>query len=102
MVGPLEEIDGELLERKPLGWRVAGSYPRTNATRFGDVRIRHRLYRNADGETGFALDEWMGWKCGQLVSPVIAELATWTGVSPTPTGLRTLWVWERWSPTATG
>ena len=73
MVSQLKAIDEELLSRKPSGLRVVGLYDRTMVTRFGDVTISRRLYRDTEGETMFALDERMGWKPKQLASPSIAE-----------------------------
>lgn len=65
-VARLKQIDDELLSRGPKGWSVV--------TRFGDVPVRHRLYRDSEGETVFALDEHMAWKPRQLASTSIAEL----------------------------
>ena len=73
MVARLKVIDDELLRRKPKGWSVVGSYDRTMVTRFGDVTVRRRLYRDSEGETVFALDERLGWKPQQLASTSITE-----------------------------
>ena len=45
---------------------------RTIATAFGDLTVSRRMYRDADGETIFPLDEYLGRKPGQLASPVPA------------------------------
>ena len=42
-------------------------------TRFGDVVVSRRMYRDSDGGTVFALDECLGWRPRQLASPSITE-----------------------------
>ena len=69
----LRALDDELLRRKPNGWTVLGFRDRTMVTRFGDVVVSRRMYRDSEGWTVFALDECLGWKRRQLASPSIAE-----------------------------
>ncbi len=69
----LSALDEALMRDRPEGLRLMGSRPRTLTTRFGDVSIERRMYRDADGEAVFALDEYLGWKPQQLASPSIAE-----------------------------
>ncbi len=45
-----QENDGELLECKPGGWRMAGRYLRTITTRFGGGDVCCRLYRDSNAE----------------------------------------------------
>ena len=52
----LRSWDDNLLEQKPAGWRVEGFRERTVMTRFGEVRIRRRLYRDEQGNGRFLLD----------------------------------------------
>lgn len=73
MTARLKAIDDDLFSRKPKGWRVVGSHDRGMMTRFGEVNISRRLYRDRQGKTVFALDERMGWKPRQKASPSIAE-----------------------------
>ena len=73
MTSRLKAIDDDLFSRKPKGWRVVGSHDRTMMTRFGEVNINRRLYRDQQGQNVFALDERMGWKPRQKASPSIAE-----------------------------
>ena len=42
-------------------------------TRFGDVVVSRRMYRDSDGGTVFALDECLGWRPRQLASPSLTE-----------------------------
>ncbi|MDA1229111.1 MAG: ISLre2 family transposase [Chloroflexi bacterium] len=69
----LETLDAKLLSKKPEGLQVVGFRSRTLVTRFGDVTVSRRMYRQADGMTRFLLDETMGWPSGQAASPSITE-----------------------------
>ena len=69
----LEALDAELLRRKPKGWTVLGFRERTMVTKFGEVVIRRRLYRDPDGQSRFALDEHFGWESHQQASPSLTE-----------------------------
>ena len=79
----LQTLDDELMHNRPKGLRLVGSRGRTLVTRFGDVTVERRLYRDTDGETVFLLDEYLGWKpprwwCGP--EPRRAGGAAWSGV----------------------
>jgi len=41
----LQQLDDQLLQAKPPGWRVVGKRQRTVVTRFGEVSLERRLYR---------------------------------------------------------
>ena len=69
----LQTLDDELMRSRPKGLRLVGSRGRTLVTRFGDVTVERRLYRDTDGETVFLLDEYLGWKPQQQASPSITE-----------------------------
>ena len=69
----LQTLDDELMHNRPKGLRLVGSRGRTLVTRFGDVTVERRLYRDTDGETVFLLDEYLGWKPQQQASPSITE-----------------------------
>ena len=69
----LQTLDDELMRNRPKGLRLVGSRVRTVVTRFGDVTVGRRLYRDTDGETVFLLDEYLGWKPQQQASPSITE-----------------------------
>ena len=69
----LRALDDELLRCKPNGWTVLGFRERTMVTRFGDVVVSRRMYRDSDGGTVFALDECLGWRPRQLASPSLME-----------------------------
>ena len=69
----LRALDDELLRCKPNGWTVLGFRDRTMVTRFGDVVVSRRMYRDSGGRTVLALDEYLGWKPRQLASPSITE-----------------------------
>ena len=45
----LRSWDDKLLEGKPAGWRMEGFRERTVMTRFGEMQIRRRLYRDEQG-----------------------------------------------------
>lgn len=69
----LESLDDELMRSRPKGLRLVGSRARTLITRFGDVVISRRMYRDSEGEVVFALDEYLGWKPQQQVSVSVSE-----------------------------
>ena len=72
-IARLRALDDELLRCKPRGWTVLGFRERTMVTRFGDVVVSRRMYRDSEGRTMFALDEYLGWKPRQLASTSITE-----------------------------
>ncbi len=69
----LETLDAELLRRKPKGWTLLGFRERTMVTKFGEVVIRRRIYRDEDGQSRIALDEHLGWESHQQASPSLTE-----------------------------
>ena len=69
----LQALDDELLDCKPKGLNVEGFRNRTVVTRFGEVVVRRRMYRDGDGNTMFALDDYLGWKPRQQASPSLTE-----------------------------
>ncbi len=69
----LKELDDRLLRSKPKGLRVEGFRERTVVTRFAEVLVRRRMYRDQEGKSVFALDESLGWKSHQSSSPSLAE-----------------------------
>ena len=58
---------------RPKGLRLMGTRDRTLVTRFGDMVISRRMYRDAHGQTVFPLDEYLGWEPQQVASPSIIE-----------------------------
>ena len=71
--GRLKALDDELMRSRPKGLRLLGSRDRTLVTRFGDVTVGRRMYRDTEGRTVFPLDEYLGWEPQQLASPAITE-----------------------------
>ena len=69
----LKTPDDQLLKSRPRGFRVEGFRERTVVTRFGDVVVRRRMYRDQEGKAIFALDEHLGWKAYQQTSPSLTE-----------------------------
>ncbi len=67
-------LEAETHERRPGGYVVEGWRERTLVTRFGDVRVRRRLYRAPDGAAHFLVDEQLGWVPGQVATPAFATL----------------------------
>ena len=72
-IARLRALDDELLRCKPNGRTVLGFRERTMVTRFGDVVVSRRMYRDSDGRTVFDLDDYLGWKPRQLASPSITQ-----------------------------
>ena len=69
----LNALDDELLSDKPTGWTVLGFRERTLVTRFGDVVVRRRMYRDDAGQTRYRLDETLMWEPYQHASPSLTE-----------------------------
>ena len=69
----LKALDDRLMRMRPKGLRLLGFRDRTLVTRFGEVTIGRRMYRDQRGETLFALDEYLGWKAQQQASASITE-----------------------------
>ena len=75
----LEGLDEELYRQRPTGWIVEGFRGRTLVTRFGEVSLRRRLYRDERGEYHFLLDEYLGWKANQVATPEMQAIGTLLG-----------------------
>jgi len=73
--GMLQRWDDRLLAEKPDGWQGVGFRERVVMTRFGEVQVRRRLYKDEDGHGRFLLDEHLGLPPRQLATPAIAEKA---------------------------
>ena len=52
---------------------MVGFRERTMVTRFGEVVIRRRIYRDENGRSRIALDEHLGWESHQQASPSLTE-----------------------------
>ena len=70
----LAALDARLHAQRPAGYTVEGFRERTLVTRFGDVRVRRRLYRAPDGTGHFLLDAHLRWPAGQVATPAFAAL----------------------------
>jgi len=75
----LEALDEALFEQRPSGWEVVGFRERTVVTRFGEVRIRRRLYQDGRGRYHLLLDEYVGLKAHQAATPEMQALCTILG-----------------------
>lgn len=72
----LERVDAALYERRPAGWVAVGLRERTLATRFGEVRLRRRLYREEQGGYHVLLDEYIGLSAHQAATPEMQAMCT--------------------------
>ena len=52
---------------------MVGFRERTLVTRFGEVVVRRRIYRDEDGQSRIALDEYLEWESHQQASPALTE-----------------------------
>ena len=75
----LEAVDEALFEQRPGDWAVVGFRERTVVTRFGEVRIRRRLYRDESGKYHQLLDEYLGLKAHQAATPEMQAICTVMG-----------------------
>jgi len=69
----LRQMDDVLLKAKPAGWRVVGKRRRKGVTRFGEVTLERRLYRDGEGKGRFLLDEVLGLMPRQVATPAVHE-----------------------------
>lgn len=69
----LQELDDKLFQNHPPGWKVVGFRERTITTRFGEITVSRRLYRDEQGHYHFLLDEHLGWQKRQLATPPVQE-----------------------------
>lgn len=72
----LERVEEVLYRQHPVGWVVVGFRERTLVTRFGEVRIRRRLYRDRHGGYHFLLDEHLGWNAYQAATAEMQAMCT--------------------------
>jgi hypothetical protein len=75
----LEALDEVLFEQRPSGFEVAGFRERTIVTRFGEVRIRRRLYQDGRGRYHLLLDEYVGLSAHQAATPEMQAICTLLG-----------------------
>ena len=75
----LEALDEALYEQRPSGWTVVGFRERTVVTRFGEVCIRRRLYRDKTGRYRPLLDEYLGLKAQQAATPEMQAICSIMG-----------------------
>lgn len=74
-----EALDETLYEQRPDEWAVVGFRERTVVTRFGEVRMRRRLYRDERGKYHPLLDEYLGLKANQAATPEMQAICTVMG-----------------------
>ena len=72
----LEGLDESLFMQHPASWAVVGFRERTLVTRFGEVRIRRRLYRDEREAYHFLLDEYLGLNANQAATPEMQTMCT--------------------------
>ena len=69
----LKEIEERLFQHRPCSWRIEGFRKRTLVTRFGEVTISRRLYRDEEENYHFLLDEHLDWLPAQVATPSLQE-----------------------------
>ena len=69
----LQAIEARLFKALPLSWHVIANKERTLVTRFGEITLKRRLYRDDQGRTHFLLDEALGLSAYQLATPSLQE-----------------------------
>lgn len=66
-------MEERLHEGRPGGWRVEGWRWRTLMTKFGEIRLKRRLYKDEGGRAHFLLDEHLGWESHQMATPSVTQ-----------------------------
>jgi hypothetical protein len=69
----LQETEQKLFDKRDKALRMKDIKQRTILTRFGEIAIQRRLYRNKNGEYCFLLDEYMNWRPNQLATPSLTS-----------------------------
>jgi hypothetical protein len=69
----LQETEQKLFDERDKALRVKDIKQRTILTRFGEIAIQRRLYRNKKGEYCFLLDEHFNWRPNQLATPSLTS-----------------------------
>ena len=69
----LSAVEERLDNQRPSGWKLEGWRKRIVMTRFGEVTINRRVYRDQDGCYHAYLDEHLGLPKGQLATPSLTE-----------------------------
>ncbi len=69
----LQEIEERIFQNYPHSWHVECSRKRTLVTRFGEITIKRRLYKDEKGVSHFLLDEYLGWLPGQIATSSLQE-----------------------------
>ena len=72
-VNMLTQIEQRLHESRHKCWKVIGFRERTLLTRFGEITIQRRLYRNSKDEYCFLLDNYMNWRPNQSATPSLTS-----------------------------
>jgi len=67
------QLDEELYQDRPAGWKVIGFRERRLLTRFGEVVLRRRLYQDEAGVSHFLVDEHLGLPAKQAATPSLQE-----------------------------
>ena len=73
--GVMECLDQRLMKTRSEGLRHLGMREHTVLTRFGEVKVKRRYYRDAEDHTRFLLDEALGWGSGLAVTPALEARA---------------------------
>ena len=69
----LERVDEELMKEREEGLKVEGLREYWITTLFGDIKIRHRLYGDGEGNYRFLLDEAIGLRKRGQPSPKVLD-----------------------------
>ena len=69
----LKDTDEKLFEQHPKDMKVRDSSQRTITTRFGEITIQRRLYRDKQGEYHFLLDEHFNWHQYKKATPSLRK-----------------------------
>ena len=77
----MERLDEALYKKRPTGWQVIGYRERKVVTRFGEVGMRRRLYRDAAGAYHLPLDEYIGIRTHQAATAERQEICVRLGKS---------------------
>ena len=71
--GYLEQKEEQIFQKRPVELRVKDIRERTLVTRFGDITVRRRRYKDKQGAYHFLLDEYLNWRPYLAATPSLTE-----------------------------
>ena len=76
----LESMEEKILKERPSSLRAKDIHERTLVTRFGDITVNRRYYRDKHGTYHNLLDEYLSWRSNQVATSCHSMMSWPNGV----------------------